>query len=62
MFRTKTDRQLELFVRTSSVPIRIPPKTALKIKSLLADLLAGLWLSNKTSREEKPRPQRGQDE
>ena len=62
MFRTKRGRQLELFVQTSVVPIRIPSKTTIKIKSLLADLIAGVWLSNKPSRKEAAGPQGGRSE
>lgn len=62
MLLTKPGRQLELFIRTSVVPIRLPSKTTLKIKSLMADLLTGVWLSNKISREGAPGPQGGRGE
>jgi hypothetical protein len=62
MFRTKRDRQLELFDQTPIVSVRMPMKTILKITSLLADLLAGLWLSPETSGEEPHQFQGGQGE
>jgi len=62
MFRAKRNRQLELFDQTSIVLVMIPLKTTLKITSLVADLLAGVWLSHKTSGKERPRLQGGQGE
>ncbi|MGB7297616.1 MAG: hypothetical protein WBC70_18725 [Candidatus Aminicenantales bacterium] len=54
MLFTKPGRQLGLFARASSVQVRMPEKTTLKIKSLLAELLAGVWLSHPKKRGEKP--------
>jgi len=62
MSLAKPGRQLELFIRMSVVRIKIPLKTMLKIKSLLADLIVGVWLSNKPSRKEAAGPQGGRGE
>jgi len=37
------NRQLGLFARTTGARIRIPEQTALKIRGLLAELLARVW-------------------
>lgn len=51
------NRQLGLFVRTTGVRIRIPEQTALKIRSLLAELLARVWRAQTKGR----RPARPED-
>jgi len=61
MFRTTRDRQLELFVPTS-VTIKILTKSTLKITSLLADLIAGVWLSNNLRGKKAAEPQGGRGE
>ena len=51
------NRQLGLFARTTGARIRIPEQTALKIRSLLAELLARVWQAQAKSR----RPARLED-
>jgi hypothetical protein len=44
------NRQLGLFVRTTGARVRMPEQTALKIRSLLAELLAHVWRFHAKSR------------
>jgi len=62
MFRIKRDRQLELFDQTPVVLIRLHIKTTFIITSLLADLLASVWLSSNKNQRESPRLKGGQGE
>lgn len=51
MMLTKPGRQLGLFTPVPKVQVRWPEKTTLKVKSLLAELLAGVWLKYPKRRE-----------
>jgi hypothetical protein len=49
MLITKSRRQMGLFSRMQAAQIKIPQKTRQKIQSLLADLMAGAWMSTPES-------------
>jgi len=53
MILIKPGRQLGLFTPAPRVQVRWSEKTTLKIKSLLAELLAGVWLKHPKRREDK---------